>query len=131
MDQHTRLLVKNILTHPYGFSWSVQGLGMTRIYLSETVRLHIWDSRFRFPEVSAIHSHPWDLSPEVMAGRCMQFRFSLPGNGVTLVTRTFSEDRDYAKVYWRGKGSWVDAKPRSATEAEVKAVTQHALSVWF
>ena len=190
MDQHTRLLVKNILERPAGFDWSVQGLGMMRIYLSDEVRLHIWDSRLKVPEVSAIHSHPWDLRSAVVAGRYKQHRYvlcerwtmgseqfncarikcgedasvvedtgpfyllekeleiytqgdeylqsedeihlSCPEDGtVTLVTRTFSKDRDHADVYWRGRGGWVDAKPRPATEEEVRAVTRYALEAWF
>jgi hypothetical protein len=189
VDQHTLLLVKNILERPAGFDWSVQGLGMMRIYLSDEVRLHIWDSRLKVPAVSAIHSHPWDLTSLVVAGHYKQHRYVFPGRydvgeefqcatikcgenacvtqepetvalaegsleiykagqdyfqskdeihlsipedgTVTLVTRTFHADRDHAKVYWRGRGAWVDAKPRPAMEEEVKAVTQHALEAWF
>lgn len=189
MDLHTRLLVENILRHPGEYAWSVQGLGMMRLYLSEAVRLHVWDSALKVPGVSAIHSHPWDLSSTVIAGRYKQHRFtavkqyqtgdrfnmalikcgegahtvdepatvdlvesaletyteggfylqakdevhlSCPDDGtVTIVTRTFHEDRDHAKVFWRGKGGWVDARPRPATPEEVAEITGRALSTWF
>lgn len=190
MEANTRLLVENILRHPHGFKWSVQGLGMMRMYLSETVRLHIWDSALKVPGVSAIHSHPWDLHSVIVAGRYRQHRYlppmrsnavpsefncveiqcgedacvtaipttiplvegglevypegyeytqakdeihlSCPEDGtVTLVTRTFHADRDHAKVYWRGRGEWVDAKPRAATPEEVEQITQRALLTWF
>jgi hypothetical protein len=162
VDIHTRLLVENILRRPQGFDWSVQGLGMMRLYLSEAVRLHIWDSSLRVPGVSAIHSHPWDLGVaircgadagpvediqqfelsegvmEVYAGSAVysqskdEIHSSCPEDGtITLVTRTFHEDRDHAMVYWRGRGPWVDAKPRPATPEEVAAVTLRALEAWF
>lgn len=186
-----RLLVENILRRPGGFDWQVQGLGMMRLYLSEEVRLHIWDSSLKVPGVSAIHSHPWDLRSTVIAGRYKQHRFvpvkpyqvlpgekfkcvsiccgkdacmtgdpieielaeqplevysegmsyaqandeihlSCPEDGtVTLIERTFYEDRDHANVYWRGKGGWVDAKPRAATTEEVAIVTARALETWL
>lgn len=49
--------------------WTVQGLGMMRLYLSPELRLHIWDSALRVPNVSAIHTHPWDFTSYVIAGR--------------------------------------------------------------
>lgn len=187
---YTRLLVENILKNPNEFNWSVQGLGMMRLYLSEEVRLHIWDSALKVPGVSPMHNHPWSYASCVVAGVYRQYRFtekryeseptqefncveikcgegafttedvqkvllvqqpletyvegneycqdkseihsSLPEDGtVTIVKRIFSEDRDHAKVLWRGKGSWVNAAPRTATKEEVKAVTERALLTWF
>lgn len=187
-----RLLVENILKHPKDFEWSVQGLGMMRVYLSQAVRLHIWDSALKVPGVSPLHTHPWDMTSTVVAGRYKQHRYfedsdpmarelgeefnvvtikcgenactmeepkkvrlieapleiykegasyfqnnneihlSCPEDGtVTLVERTFKADRDHAKVFWRGKGDWVDAKPRPAEPHEVQEVTDRALRIWF
>lgn len=57
---------------------------------------------------------------------------SLPEEGtITLVTRTFTEDRDHARVFWQGKGGFVSAEPRTATPAEVADITQNALAKWF
>lgn len=187
-----RLLVENILKHPKDFEWSVQGLGMMRVYLSQAVRLHIWDSALKVPGVSPLHTHPWNMKSTVVAGRYKQHRYitelelnplnkgeefnmveikcgenactmqepqkislvkcpleiykegesytqdseeihlSCPEDGtVTLVERTFKADRDHAKVFWRGKGGWVDAKPRPAEAHEVQDVTSRALRVWF
>ena len=78
MDGFSRLLVENILRVPGGFKWQVQGLGMMRLYLSDKVRLHIWDSSLKVVGVSAIHSHPWDMTSTVMAGRYKQHRFVPP-----------------------------------------------------
>jgi hypothetical protein len=193
MEKHTRLLVENILIRPDGFDWTVQGLGIMRIYLSKAVRLHIWDTSLRVPGVSALHTHPWDLWSTVVAGRYRQYRYvetsklqyqvsnsekfrvceikcgenacvttepteielaempievliegqsyqqlvdeihvSCPEDGtVTLIERTFKEDTEHARVFWRGTGGWVDAKPRPATEREITDVTQRALRAWF
>lgn len=187
---YTKLLVENILKHPLEFKWSVQGLGLLRIYLSQEIRLHVWDSRLKVPEVSAMHTHPWDLESLVIAGKYKQYRYvekmypsqlmetfkfatikcgeeactmeapqeielsenaietylqgmtysqhkdeihlSMPEDGtVTIIKRTFHKDRDHAKVYWRGKGGWVDAKPREATKEEILSVTSYSLKAWF
>lgn len=190
MEGHTQLLVRTILEHPFDLSWSVQGLGMMRVYLSDAVRLHIWDDSLRIPNVSAIHTHPWHLHSTIVAGiyrqrryiersapnrmtteyyratiRCGENAFlktapervylepqlmetyrtgesycqnndelhtSFPLNGtVTLVTRTFLRDREFANVYWQGEGGWVDAAPRPATREEIESVTQGSLVNWF
>lgn len=197
MHEKVKLLIGDILKHPSDQSrkWSVQGLGMMRFYLSDSVRLHIWDSSLKVPGASALHTHPWDLDSVVVAGRYKQHRYtetpadstvwddhvkqqfkavtiqcgegacvmsepeevtlvegmletylegmgyhqdsneihwSIPEDGtVTLVTRTFKADRDHARVLWRGKGPWVDAKPRPATPLEIVNVTARALETWF
>jgi hypothetical protein len=54
---------------------------------------------------------------------------------VTLVTRTFYPDTERAKVLWRGKGPWVDAKPwdvKSPQDIEnVVSVLNRSLQKWF
>lgn len=194
--KHTRLLVEAILRNPLPFKWSVQGLGMMRVYLSKETRLHIWDSALKVPGVSALHTHPWGLNSLVVAGVYKQHRYleyttqefpnadmthvgtynkvqiqcgekacvigeptsvqllenfletypqgcdywqksneihlSTPVDGtVTIVDRTFQADTEHANIYWRGRGPWVDAKPREATPAEVNSVTARALETWF
>jgi hypothetical protein len=184
-----KLLVKNILQHPHGFHWQVQGLGMLRIYLEPATRLHVWDRALLVPGASPLHDHPWDFTSQVIAGRMVNHRFvrvvepvsgvgedwncvqikcgegahtigdpttvklirkeaesygegafytqtaneihwSLPEDGtVTMCHRRGSGD--HANVFWRGKGPWVDAKPRTATRQEIKRVTQRALELWF
>jgi hypothetical protein len=73
--QTTKLLVKKILENPSGYLWSLQGLGMLRLYLSTEVRLHVWDSRFRIADVSTVHNHPWGFESYIVAGRVKQYRF--------------------------------------------------------
>jgi hypothetical protein len=56
---------------------------------------------------------------------------SAPGFGtVTLNERTRVGDGEHARVFWPAGEEWVDAKPRSATEAEIFATTRLALSKW-
>lgn len=213
MDQkEVKMMVKAILRSPTDLEWSVQGLGMMRTYLSDEVRLHIWDPRLRVPKVSPIHDHPWHLKSQVVAGTLRQNRFvlkahkewstaktdyewvhypkergvdnaeaveemwwapircgdkaytkahpkevqlyrmpleifregevytqtkaeiheTIPDMGtVTIVTRSFSGDKESANIFWRGDKEWVDAKPRSATMDEIIDVTKYALRTWF
>lgn len=179
-------LVKMILENATAFKWSLQGLGMLRLYLSTEVRLHVWDSRYAIPGVSTIHDHPWSFKSLIVAGSVKQYRFteppegepyqfsvlqcgaggciktfptpinlsrsrmeqygegqsyeqrhdeiheSVPANGtVTIVTRTFREDTEHARVFWPAGTDWVSAEPRTATRDEVAGITGAALARWF
>lgn len=194
-EQLIKETVKAILVRPHGFKWSVQGLGMLRTYLSDEVRLHVWDSAVRIPNVSPMHDHPWHLDSYIVAGEVRQFRYtienpptderfhrglirfnyatikcgenactvtepqpvylrqglleqykegqnyrqdkyeiheSLPLDGtVTLVKRTFTPDRDHARVFWEGDGGFVSAEPRAATHEEIELITMRSLEKWF
>lgn len=180
--QCARPLVRALLQYPGGREWSIQGLGMLRLYLSETLRLHVWHSGFAFePKPSELHDHPWHFRSLVVAGRMLQKRYvpdrggaqysfytilcgegggpttvpyainlaeldqeeylpgqeysqraheihrSYPQDGtVTIVERTFLEDADHARVFWRG-GGWISAEPRPATVIEVSEMCAAAL----
>lgn len=72
----TKLLVKNILEHASAYKWSLQGLGMLRLYLSDEVRLHVWDSRYAAgPKVAKLHTHPWNFTSFVVAGEVTDVRY--------------------------------------------------------
>lgn len=71
----TKLLVKKILEKAENFKWSIQGLGMLRLYLADDLRLHVWDNRYRVVNVSPIHDHPWDFESTVVAGAVRQVRY--------------------------------------------------------
>jgi hypothetical protein len=60
----------------HGNEWSVQGFGMLRLYIRTIGRLHIWDSALRYPNVSMIHNHSWDLKSTVVAGCIRNTRFT-------------------------------------------------------
>lgn len=66
----TQLLVKTILEHATSMPgrWTLQGLGMLRLYLSPTTRLHVWSMAHRNPMASTLHTHPWDFSSYVVVG---------------------------------------------------------------
>lgn len=49
--------------------WSLQGFGMLRLYVSKSIRLHIWDPRIAVPDVTTRHTHPWDFKSTVVSGR--------------------------------------------------------------
>lgn len=81
---HMQLLIQNILEHPHDFKWQTQGLGMMRLYLSQAVRLHIWDSSLKVPGVSALHTHPWHMKSTVIFGRYKQHRYTPIENNIWL-----------------------------------------------
>lgn len=62
------LCVAKILERAEHYDWSLQGLGMLRLYLSSRVRLHVWDRRFAVENVSTIHDHPWHFESIVLVG---------------------------------------------------------------
>lgn len=58
--------------------WTLQGLGMLRMYLGEdkSLRLHVWNNRYVFPGSSEMHTHPWHLTSLIVAGVVNQHRFT-------------------------------------------------------
>lgn len=69
---HTTIsAVKSILETAVSFQWSLQGMGMFRLYLSRDVRIHVWDKRFAVPHVTMIHDHPFDFESTVLWGSLM------------------------------------------------------------
>lgn len=63
-----QLTALSILDHSDEYEWRLQGFGMLKTYIRGLGRLHIWDSTLRFPGVSLIHNHSWDLTSTVAAG---------------------------------------------------------------
>jgi hypothetical protein len=70
-----QLAVLHILDHAGQYDWSVQGFGMLRLYIRKIGRLHIWDDRLRYPGVSMIHTHSWDLRSTIVSGNVRNTRF--------------------------------------------------------
>jgi hypothetical protein len=69
MNSIIKSLVRSILVNPFSHEWSVQGFGMLRTYFPQSnMRMHIWDNRLTYPNVSTIHSHPWDFESYIVAG---------------------------------------------------------------
>ena len=77
-----RSLVRAILTNAHAFKWSLQGMGMLRLHLPGAFRLHVWDSRYRVPNVSMIHDHlQWGLHSTIVAGELTNRRYVLAAEG--------------------------------------------------
>jgi hypothetical protein len=70
----TKLLIKKILEHATHYEWELKGLGMMRTYLSEDTKIHVWDSRFKVPDVSLTHEHPWTFESFIIVGRLVNRR---------------------------------------------------------
>lgn len=74
---------------PAALDWSLQGMGMLRLKLSPTMRLHVWDSRYRWPGVSMVHDHlQWHLHSTIIAGRLNNIRYVESPDGVLFKYRT-------------------------------------------
>lgn len=61
---------------PTGYGWSVQGFGVLRLYIRDIGRLHIWTKALRYPGVSLVHNHSWDLASTVVAGELRNTKFT-------------------------------------------------------
>jgi hypothetical protein len=73
-------IVRQILAHPEGMPWTLQGLGMLRCDLAgREYRLHVWDKRYMTPGASTIHDHPWDLESMVLSGLLTNILYSDEG----------------------------------------------------
>lgn len=78
-----QLAVLALLERANNFDWSVQGFGVLRHYIGTIGRLHIWDSRLRYPGVSMIHTHSWDLRSTIVSGElCNTIYTEVPGGGL-------------------------------------------------
>lgn len=70
-------LVRKILMNPgaFGSQWTVQGFGMFRLYLQNGLRLTVWHEKHRVPNVSLLHTHPWDFVSYIVCGLMRNQRF--------------------------------------------------------
>jgi hypothetical protein len=90
-----RPLVASILREEHR-EWSVQGFGFLRTYFGpadapKKYRLNLWDKRFKVPNVSTIHDHPWAFRSLIAAGQFANLRYTshIPGLRET-PTHTFT-----------------------------------------
>jgi len=70
----TKADVQRILENASNYDWELKGLGMMRTYLNPEAKLHVWDSRYKVPNVSLTHEHPWSFQSTIMAGELTQHR---------------------------------------------------------
>lgn len=57
--------------------WSVQGMGMLRLHIGESARLHVWDRSLEYCGVSRIHNHGWDLKSTIVVGTLVNTVYNL------------------------------------------------------
>lgn len=77
MSTLMKLVVKKLLENPLAYHWELKGLGMIRTYLDKNNKIHVWDSRYRIPNVSLTHEHPWSFDSYIVAGELHQTRLKL------------------------------------------------------
>lgn len=81
------VMVRQVLAHPDGQPWTLQGFGMLRCdVMGREYRLHIWDRRFRADDVASIHDHPWDLESLVLSGAITNVLYEDHGSAFELHT---------------------------------------------
>lgn len=77
MKELVRYLLKNRMTLPAA-DWTMQGFGFLRLKISDSARLHVWDSRLRQPGVSDIHDHTqWAFTSHVLSGSLVNIRYQI------------------------------------------------------
>jgi len=55
--------------------WTLHGLGMLRLDLGDGYRLNVWNSEYKTPNVSEIHTHPWNLTSTIIVGVMRNHRY--------------------------------------------------------
>lgn len=89
MKSNENILARAILTCATSYEWSLQGMGLLRLYLPGNIRLHVWDSRYRAPGVSMIHDHlQWGLHSTVIAGLLRNRRYVEAADGEAFMYAT-------------------------------------------
>lgn len=78
MTVNTEKEVLDLLKHPEGLPWTIQGFGMLRLYITDDQiwRLHIWDTEeMAVEDVTRTHDHPWDFDSRILSGELRNLRF--------------------------------------------------------
>jgi hypothetical protein len=145
--------VSALHTHPWHFdSLVIAGVLHNRRYLSfaqehattlpveryNTVELTCGENACTHGEPIPVWLHEQGLETyrvgQTYHQQLSEIHLSLPEDGtITLVERRVPDGQsaDKAEVLWRGRGQWIDAKPRPATKEEVETVTKRSLETWF
>lgn len=85
-----RAFVHQILKNPHAYKWSIQGFGMLRLHVYDSVRLNIWLKKYRVPDVSLVHTHPWSFRSTIISGCLMNYRYYQSLDYDHLVGRLYS-----------------------------------------
>jgi hypothetical protein len=70
------LLARAILRAPHNYVWKLQGMGKFQLDLDENTSLHVWNNAQRFPNVSMIHTHPWNFTSTILWGELTNILYS-------------------------------------------------------
>ena len=88
--------IRAICQQPFdgGREWRAHGIGMLRTYLDDDrmVRLNLWHHLLINPGISTMHTHPWSLRSDIMAGKLVNTRWERTSKGRP-EARLFVEDR--------------------------------------
>lgn len=72
-------LVRSICQQPFHQrrEWRAHGIGMLRTYLDDDrrVRLNLWHRLLVNPGISTMHTHPWTLHSDIIAGKIANMRW--------------------------------------------------------
>lgn len=68
-------IVKKVMENPFDYEWELQGFGMLRTYIDKDTRLQIWLKEFIVPNVTDVHTHPWDFTSYIYQGRVTNYSF--------------------------------------------------------
>lgn len=75
--KYLKASIQHTLERANLYEWTIQGFGMLRLYVGKdnAFRLNVWDGNFQVPNVSLIHTHPWDFESVVVAGVVQNQRY--------------------------------------------------------
>ena len=68
-------IVKKVMENPFDYEWELQGFGMLRTYINKDTRLQIWLKEFSVPNVTDVHTHPWNFESFIYQGNITNFVF--------------------------------------------------------
>lgn len=60
--------------------WSLQGLGMLRLKMTNDLRLHVWSPKHAWVTDAIIHSHPWRFASYIVCGEIHNSRLVWQSN---------------------------------------------------
>lgn len=63
-----KLKIKELLENPLDYEWEIQGFGMLRTYIDKDTRVQIWHNDYKVPNVTDIHTHPWNFTSKIIQG---------------------------------------------------------------
>lgn len=105
----TQSQIKEILTSPLNYPWTIQGFGMLRLWIDPdgTERLHIWDTETANEDVSTLHTHPWDFDSVIISGKLINQRYNVEYYG----NSTPPDHHFKASTIKTGEGGYLSGTP--------------------